>query len=187
VTLFKTALNVTIIRYLGESWPRAFLAGALMSQIGEFSFLLAANGVGSGAIGAEASRLVIAVTVLSLGLSPFWLASARRVQRLAEHRIGTLRELLVATYGEDAEIVRKGALWMLIRGRRWYERGRVAAEYTRRSISPRRADRRQAAPVPGGAASLAIDDDDDASFVNSSFVNARLPAIMRTAERRPVA
>jgi CPA2 family monovalent cation:H+ antiporter-2 len=182
VTLFKTGLNVTILRYLGETWPRAFLAGALMSQIGEFSFLLAATGVGSGAIDAEASRLVIAVTVLSLVLSPFWLASARRVQRLAERRIETLRELLVATYGEDTEIVRRGALWVLIRGRRWYEHGRLAAEYTRRSISPRRADRRPAAPEPRGAASLALDEDDDAVFVN-----ARLPAVSPAGERRTVA
>jgi CPA2 family monovalent cation:H+ antiporter-2 len=182
VTLFKTGLNVAIIRYLGETWPRAFLAGALMSQIGEFSFLLAATGVASGAIDAEASRLVIAVTVLSLVLSPFWLASARRVQRIAERRIETLRELLIATYGEDAEIVRRGALWVLIRGRRWYEHGRIAAEYTRRTISPRRAERRSAAPDPGGSASLALDEDDDAVFVK-----ARLPAVVPSAEQRTFA
>jgi CPA2 family monovalent cation:H+ antiporter-2 len=163
VTLFKTGLNVVILRYLGETWPRAFLAGALMSQIGEFSFLLAASGVASGAIGADESRLVIAVTVLSLALSPFWLASARRVQRIAQRRTETLRELLVATYGEDAEVVRKGALWVLIRGRRWYEHGREAAEYTRRSLSPRRAERQGA--VAGAA--IAIDEDDDAVFVRS--------------------
>lgn len=180
VTLFKTALNVAIVRYLGETWPRAFLAGALMSQIGEFSFLLAASGVGNGAIGSEVSRLVIAVTVLSLVLSPFWLATARRVHRLAERRIGTLRELLVATYGEDAEIVRKGALWVLLRGKRWYEHGRMAAEYTRRTIVPARADRRT--QPEGGGASLALDDDDDAVFVN-----ARLPAVMPAGERRNVA
>jgi CPA2 family monovalent cation:H+ antiporter-2 len=180
VTLFKTALNVTIVRYLGETWPRAFLAGALMSQIGEFSFLLAASGVGTGAIGPEASRLVIAVTVLSLVLSPFWLATARRVHRLAERRIGTLRELLVATYGEDAEIVRKGALWVLLRGKRWYEHGRMAAEYTRRTIVPTRGDKRT--QPEGGGTSLALDDDDDAVFVN-----ARLPAVMPAGERRNVA
>jgi len=182
VTLFKTALNVVILRYLGETWQNAFLAGALMSQIGEFSFLLAASGIGTGAIGTEASRLVIAVTVLSLVVSPFWLATARRVQRLAQQRIETLRELLVATYGEDAEVVRKGALWVLISGREWYDRGREATEFARRQVSPRRSEQRAAPPETGSAVLLAVDEDDDAAFVN-----ARLAAIAPGAERRTVA
>ena len=69
VTLFKTALNVGILRFLGEQWKRAFLQGVLISQLGEFSFLLAATGFAAGAIGAEGFRLVISVTALSLVLA----------------------------------------------------------------------------------------------------------------------
>ena len=43
VTLFKTAMNIGIMRLLGETWQRASLQGLTLSQLGEFSFLLAAQ------------------------------------------------------------------------------------------------------------------------------------------------
>ena len=80
VTLFKSALNIVILRFK-ELWTRAFQAGIMMSQSGEFSFLLAAAGLAMAAKSSEESKLIISVTVLglvlSLALSPFWLATAR--------------------------------------------------------------------------------------------------------------
>ncbi len=108
VTLFKTALNVGILRLLGEQWQRAFLQGVLISQLGEFSFLLAAAGLATGAIGEEGSKLVISVTVLSLILSPFWLVTARRVHNIAR-TVSSLREILDAAYGEEAAAMRDGS------------------------------------------------------------------------------
>ena len=107
VTLFKTAMNIGIMRLMGESWQRASLQGLTLSQLGEFSFLLAATGLSAGAIGEEQSRLVIAVTVLSLAISPVWLTSARRVHGLASRQIGSLRELINAAYGDEVKIVRR--------------------------------------------------------------------------------
>ena len=101
VTPFKTAMNIGIMRLLGETWQRASLQGLTLSQLGEFSFLLAATGLAAGAIGEEESRLVIAVTVLSLTLSPLWLTSARRVHGLASRRYSAL----IATSG-SARIAR---------------------------------------------------------------------------------
>lgn len=109
VTLFKTALNIGIMRVMGESWQRASLQGLTLSQLGEFSFLLAATGVSAGAIGENQSRLVIAVTVLSLAISPLWLTGARRVHGLASRQINTLRELMDAAYGDEVKIVRHGS------------------------------------------------------------------------------
>ena len=53
VCIFKTVLNVAILRLLGQSWPHAFLAGVVLAQIGEFSFLLALIGVHSGLMAPE--------------------------------------------------------------------------------------------------------------------------------------
>ena len=106
VTLFKTALNIGILRLLGETWQRATIQGLTLSQLGEFSFLLAAAGLSAGTMGSDESRLVIAVTVLSLSISPLWLASARRILRLASSKIDTLDELLHATYGDEVRIVK---------------------------------------------------------------------------------
>ena len=109
VTIFKTAMNIGILRLLGENWQRASLQGLTLSQLGEFSFLIAASGLAAGAIGEEESRLVIAVTVLSLSLSPLWLTSARRVHGLASRRIDTLHELVDAAYGDEVKVVQRGS------------------------------------------------------------------------------
>jgi CPA2 family monovalent cation:H+ antiporter-2 len=109
VTLFKTALNIGIMRVMGESWQRASVQGLTLSQVGEFSFLLAATGLSAGAIGEEQSRLVIAVTVLSLSISPLWLTSARRVHGLASRQIDTLHELVDAAYGDEVKVVLRGS------------------------------------------------------------------------------
>ena len=109
VTLFKTALNIVILRVLKEGWSRAFLAGVLMSQLGEFSFLLAAAGLAVAAISPEESKLIISVTVLSLALSPFWLSTARRLRHIAERRLPTLRQVLGSTFVGQRLLARRGA------------------------------------------------------------------------------
>ena len=112
VTLFKTAMNVGILRALGETWQRAFLGGVLISQLGEFSFLLAASGFAAGAIGVQELKLVVAVTVLSLALSPIWMIAARRVHGLAAEGVSSLHDILYAAYGDEAAVVRKGSTWI---------------------------------------------------------------------------
>ena len=105
VAVLKTVLNVVLIKALGESWPRAFLAGSLLAQLGEFSFVLAALGLSVGAIGDLGYRLIVAVTVLSLLGSPFWLETARRVHRVALLGITSGRETLRLAFGYEAEAV----------------------------------------------------------------------------------
>ncbi len=105
VAVFKTALNIVLIRALGETWPRAFLAGSLLAQLGEFSFVLAALGLSAGAIGDPGYRLIVAVTVLSLLGSPFWLETARRLNRVALLGITSGRETLRVAFGSEAGAV----------------------------------------------------------------------------------
>ena len=132
VTLFKTAMNVAIMRSLGESWQRAFLDGVIISQIGEFSFLLAASGLAWGAIGEDGAKLAVAVTVLSLTLSPIWLTTARRVEGMAAGRISTLTELLRLTYLRERAFIRLGSGWM----RRRLARGGAAKAEAPRAEAP---------------------------------------------------
>jgi CPA2 family monovalent cation:H+ antiporter-2 len=91
VALLKTVINIAALRLLGAPLRRAFLAGAVMGQIGEFSFVLAATGFTVGAIDGEGYRLAIAVIALSLMFSPLWLAVARRVGSVASDGILTLK------------------------------------------------------------------------------------------------
>ncbi|MDJ0610156.1 MAG: cation:proton antiporter [Kiloniellales bacterium] len=101
IALFKTALNVGLLKALGETWPRAFLSGVLLAQIGEFSFILAALAISSGAVTAETHRLIVSVTVLSLIVSPFWLETARRLNRIVLIGVTSPREMLRLTFGRE--------------------------------------------------------------------------------------
>ncbi|MGB0670614.1 MAG: cation:proton antiporter, partial [Rhodospirillales bacterium] len=90
VTVFKTALNLIILRLMGRPWPEAATASLVLAQIGEFSFLLAITGLGAGVLTNGEDKLIIAVTVLSLALSPLWVMAARRLHGLARPGMLTL-------------------------------------------------------------------------------------------------
>ena len=105
VLVFKTALNVGVLRLLGQPWHVAFLTSVMLAQIGEFSFLLSIIGVDSGVIGPDDVRLVVAVAVLSLAVSPLWVVTARRMGELAESGRETFGELMRLVYGPEVEKV----------------------------------------------------------------------------------
>jgi len=59
-----------------------------------------------GAISSDESRLIIAVTALSLGLSPFWLSTTRRLQLIATRGIDGWRDILLSTFVRERAILR---------------------------------------------------------------------------------
>jgi len=124
VTIFKTAMNTAIFRLLGQSWPQAFLLAVMLAQIGEFSFLLARNGLDLALIGQYEMRLVVAVTVLSLAVSPVWVVTARRLHETTTNGISSLGELLNSVYAREAAFLyklggrgRRAAAWLRLRMR----------------------------------------------------------------------
>jgi CPA2 family monovalent cation:H+ antiporter-2 len=105
ITLGKTAFNIFILHIFRQPWPRAFLAGLVLSQMGEFAFLLTTVGLDTKLISAEGAQLVISLATLSLALSPFWLMAARRLHDLAPSGIKTLNQLLTTVYGPEIEML----------------------------------------------------------------------------------
>ena len=79
VILTNTFINAAIIRMLGDSWPDSLYSGALLSQIGEFSFVLAAVGMQANLINNYGYQLTVTVIALSLMISPAWIALSRRL------------------------------------------------------------------------------------------------------------
>ncbi len=79
VFLTNTFLNALIFRWLGESWKSSLYSGALLSQIGEFSFVLSSAGVAAGLISAFGHQITLSVITLSLLLSPFWIGLMRKM------------------------------------------------------------------------------------------------------------
>lgn len=102
IAVIKTALNIGLIRLFGETWPRAVLSGVVLAQIGEFSFIMAALGVSVGTILPDGHKLIVAVTVLSLVVSPIWMEAARRLHRIILLGVTSGRETFRLTIGRDA-------------------------------------------------------------------------------------
>lgn len=105
VAVFKTVLNVGGLRLLGQSWRNSFMAGIMLTQIGEFSFILSQLGIDAGVITDDDSRYVVAVTVLSLALSPLFVVTARRLQEIAVGKANSASDILKLVYAAEAEIV----------------------------------------------------------------------------------
>ena len=105
VSVFKTALNVGLLHLFGEPWRRAFLASLMLAQIGEFSFVLGAAAIDYRIIASDTHRLIVAITVLSLVISPLWLTTMRRLQHRAAAQIDGLGRLLRFVYYREWRIL----------------------------------------------------------------------------------
>ncbi|MFH0946658.1 MAG: cation:proton antiporter [Planctomycetota bacterium] len=79
VLVSNTLINGLILRVLGHNWRESLYAGALLAQIGEFSFVLAALGLQVDLIGQFAYQTTIAAITLSIILSPAWVRLFRRL------------------------------------------------------------------------------------------------------------
>ena len=71
--LLKTIVNFTVLRWQGMTNNEAFVTGAALAQVGEFSFILAAIGLSAGTIMPEGYKYVVAIISLSLLATPLWL------------------------------------------------------------------------------------------------------------------
>ncbi len=81
VFLFNSGVNVFVMRALGESWKMALITGGLLSQIGEFSFLLATVGAFSGLLSPQLHELTIIVIAMTLLFSPVWNMMTRQLAK----------------------------------------------------------------------------------------------------------
>ncbi len=71
--LLKTVANFYILRWQGMEKEEAYITGAVLAQVGEFSFILAAIGLGAGTIQEDGYKYVVAIISLSLLATPLWL------------------------------------------------------------------------------------------------------------------
>ncbi len=83
------AINACILRALGRDWRHSFLVAALLAQMGEFSFVLAAVGRQSGIIQEFAYQVIVGLIAITLLLAPLWWSgggeAARRCERARSH------------------------------------------------------------------------------------------------------
>jgi CPA2 family monovalent cation:H+ antiporter-2 len=84
VLITNTFINGLILRMLGDNWRDSIYAGTLLSQIGEFSFLLAAVGIQAHIITDYGYQMTVAVISMSLLISPAWIMLIRYVLKIEQ-------------------------------------------------------------------------------------------------------
>ncbi len=132
----KTALNVGLIRLMGEPWPHALIAGVLLAQIGEFSLVISRSASAHGILGFDEMQLIFAVTALSLLITPLWLSMGRRLMRIILLHVVSWRGTVEAAASTPAiaysiaasRRVGTAAGWTARRGSNWWRRRRTKAE-----------------------------------------------------------
>jgi CPA2 family monovalent cation:H+ antiporter-2 len=138
VIVIKTVLNVLLLRATGFDRETALIGGLSMAQIGEFSFVLAAAGFSAGALGYDIYRLSIAVTAITLLLSPAWIALMRRLEQIAMENFTSYREALSEAYSGEIGNVEEGLWWIKVR----YRAGRIARRKRREEKLARAAEKK---------------------------------------------
>lgn len=79
VMAVNTLINGFILKLFGRSWKHSIYGGVLLSQVGEFSFIIAAVGLSSGLIVEYAYQLTLALIAFSLMVSPAYIALAKKL------------------------------------------------------------------------------------------------------------
>ena len=79
VLFTNNLINALIVRFLGETWRDSLYTGALLAQIGEFSFILGATAFITGLVTEYSYQLIISVISLTLIISPLWIFLMRKI------------------------------------------------------------------------------------------------------------
>ncbi len=151
----KTLLNVFLLRATGHDQNTALIGGLSMAQIGEFSFVLAATAFTGGVLGYDFYRLAIAVTAITLLLSPAWMSVMHRIEDLASEGYSSYREALTEAYANEIENVGEGLWWLKVRRRafRMAASRRRARRAEKLAAATAAADGGETAVTPGDAGS----------------------------------
>lgn len=72
-------INAMIVRFLGENWYDSLFTGAILAQIGEFSFILGATAYFIGLISEYTYQLIISTISITLIISPIWIFLIRKL------------------------------------------------------------------------------------------------------------
>ncbi|MFL2654958.1 MAG: cation:proton antiporter, partial [Alphaproteobacteria bacterium] len=104
-TVGKTIVNLAVLSALRLPWAQALLTALLLSQVGEFSFLLGSVGLKRGIIETNEFRIIITVAALSLVVSPIWMGAVRRLNRIDNYQSLSVRYVFRIAFGREADFI----------------------------------------------------------------------------------
>ena len=90
--LLKTIVNIAVLRWQGVEKKEAYVTGAVLAQIGEFSFILAAMGLAAHTIREDGYKYVVAIISLSLLVTPLWLYMVKHYDIISQLNLKRLRK-----------------------------------------------------------------------------------------------
>ncbi len=82
VFLINSSVMAVLFRLFRHDWRSAFYAGALLSQIGEFGFVLALTGKSMGFVSDYTYQLTLSIIAFTLLFSPLWINFVKRSRDL---------------------------------------------------------------------------------------------------------
>jgi len=94
VLIGTPAIAVLIMRGMRQTWSTALTIAAGLAQIGEFSFILAALGVGLGLLDQQERDLILGASILSILLNPLLFFAVDRLRPWADRQDGVLPVVL---------------------------------------------------------------------------------------------
>lgn len=83
VFLLNNSINGFALRLFCKNWRISLYSGALLSQVGEFSFIIGFTGYQMGIITEYTYQLTLNIIALSLFLSPFWIGLIRKLTKVS--------------------------------------------------------------------------------------------------------
>ena len=83
LTIWKMFFNTMLLRFFSIELAKAASIGIILSQLGEFSLILANVAIQSQIIDVYGQKLIVCVTAISLSMSPMFLAFSSRTKMLS--------------------------------------------------------------------------------------------------------
>lgn len=112
LVLVKSTLLYALARAFGAQQKDALLTGAVLSQGGEFAFVVFGVGANSGLFTSTQATLLSAIVTISMTLTPFMMIAARRLRRDAPESADGLEtpptragHVVIAGFGRMGQIV----------------------------------------------------------------------------------
>jgi CPA2 family monovalent cation:H+ antiporter-2 len=155
----RTVVNAMALRFLKAPPRDALIAAVAMAPLGEFGFVLAAAGLGAGAITADGYQIALAVIALSMAASPLWMLAARRAVEHRDTQATTVRAFFQEIFADELATAQRWLGVALTRARAGAARGASWSKDVGGAVAVRARDAaRRALPRPANDVGADLDE-----------------------------
>jgi CPA2 family monovalent cation:H+ antiporter-2 len=115
VVVFGKTLNVTLGALIsGQPLKQSLQAGMSMSQIGEFSFIIASLGLSLGVTGSYLYPIAVGVSVITAFSTPYMIRLSGPLHRVLEKRLPLKWRMAINQYSSGAQTIQAESDWKIV-------------------------------------------------------------------------